>query len=42
MIAAMRAVVEDQEVAVVQRPRVVLLGERWTAELPFRSRRASW
>jgi hypothetical protein len=35
MVATVRAVVEDQEIAVVQRPRVVLLGERRTAELPY-------
>ena len=34
MIAAMRAVVEDREVAVGQGARVVLLGERRPAELP--------
>src|SRR5688572_17673654 len=34
VIAAVRAVVEDQDVAVGQGTRVVLLGQRWAAELP--------
>src|SRR5205807_7187531 len=34
VVAAMRAVVEDQDVAVRQWPRIVLLRQGWPADLP--------